>query len=67
MVMPSANIGRRIEAEEETNLILLRLVEYLGHANPFISNLAYEEVCLAMNYGLPRTNESCLVSETFLA
>ena len=31
-------------AEEEINLVLLRLIECLGHANPLVSNLAYEEV-----------------------
>ena len=35
---------RCVEAEEETNIIFLRLIEYLGHANPFVCNLAYEEV-----------------------
>ena len=39
---------RCIKAEEEMNLILLRLIEYLGHSNPFISNLAFEEVCRAV-------------------
>ena len=29
---------------DEMNLILLKLVEYLGHANALISGLAYDEV-----------------------
>lgn len=29
------------------NIILLRLLEYLGHANPFISGVAYTEVSLS--------------------
>jgi len=34
----------RISSDDETNIILLRLVEYLGHTNPLISGLAYDEV-----------------------
>ncbi|KAJ5935678.1 hypothetical protein N7466_005225 [Penicillium verhagenii] len=30
--------------EEEKNLILLRLVEYLGHPNPYICAVAYDEL-----------------------
>lgn len=26
------------------NIILLRLLEYLGHANPYVSGVAYTEV-----------------------
>ena len=30
--------------EDETNIILLHLVEYLGHTNSLINGLAYDEV-----------------------
>ncbi|OJD13407.1 hypothetical protein AJ78_06141 [Emergomyces pasteurianus Ep9510] len=30
-----------VSGDEEMNIILLRLFEYLGHANPFISGIAY--------------------------
>jgi hypothetical protein len=35
---------RRFSDEEEKNIILLRLVEYLGHPNPYICAVAYDEV-----------------------
>jgi serine/threonine-protein kinase ATR len=34
----------RVSGDEEMNIILLRLLEYLGHANPFVSGVAYTEV-----------------------
>lgn len=37
-------IKHRISSDDETNIVLLRLVEYLGHTNPLISGLAYDEV-----------------------
>ncbi|MCJ1477208.1 serine/threonine-protein kinase M1 [Lambiella insularis] len=33
-----------ISSEDETNLVLLRLIEYLGDTNPLISGLAYDEL-----------------------
>ena len=36
----------RFSNDEEMNIILLRLVEYLGHPNPFICAVAYTEVCV---------------------
>ncbi|KAI4102058.1 MAG: hypothetical protein L6R37_004617 [Teloschistes peruensis] len=35
----------RITSGDETNIVLLRLVEYLGHTNPLVCGLAYDEVC----------------------
>ncbi|PYH47273.1 protein kinase MEC1 [Aspergillus saccharolyticus JOP 1030-1] len=36
--------------DEELNIILLRLVEYLGHSNPFVCSVAYTELSrLAQN------------------
>ena len=32
------------------NIILLQLLDYLGHANPFISGVAYTEVRLIPYY-----------------
>ena len=37
-------IGSSITSEEAMNIILLRLVEYLGHSNALVSNLAFEEI-----------------------
>ncbi|KAL3460576.1 hypothetical protein BJX64DRAFT_278456 [Aspergillus heterothallicus] len=34
----------RFSNDEEMNIILLRLIEYLGHSNPFISGVAYTEM-----------------------
>ena len=34
----------RVSAGDEMNLVLLKLVEYLGHTNPLICGLAYDEV-----------------------
>lgn len=36
----------RASDEEEKNIILLRLVEYLGHTNPYVCAVAYNEVCV---------------------
>ncbi|MCJ1394432.1 serine/threonine-protein kinase M1 [Xylographa bjoerkii] len=33
-----------VSSEDEMNLVLLRLIEYLGHTNPLICGLAYEEL-----------------------
>ncbi|KAJ5659099.1 hypothetical protein N7507_005550 [Penicillium longicatenatum] len=39
--------------EEEKNIILLRLVEYLGHPNPYICAVAYDELSkLAFQFSL---------------
>ena len=37
-------IIHRISSGDEMNLVLLKLVEYLGHTNALISALAYDEV-----------------------
>lgn len=36
----------RVSTGDEMNLVLLKLVEYLGHSNSIISGLAYDEVRL---------------------
>lgn len=36
----------RVSAGDEMNLVLLKLVEYLGHSNSLIYGLAYDEVSL---------------------
>ena len=33
-----------VVGDEELNIILVRLVEYLGHTNPYISGLVYSEI-----------------------
>lgn len=35
---------RRVTEGDERNIVLLRLVEYLGHTNQIICGLAYDEV-----------------------
>lgn len=35
---------RRVSEDRELNLVLLRLVEYLGHTNQIASGTAYNEV-----------------------
>ncbi|EEP77729.1 hypothetical protein UREG_02578 [Uncinocarpus reesii 1704] len=41
-------LGRIAEmsGDEEMNIVLLRLLEYLGHTNPFISGVAYSELMI---------------------
>lgn len=34
----------RVSGDEEKNIILLRLLEYLGHPNPYVCAVAYNEV-----------------------
>jgi serine/threonine-protein kinase ATR len=41
--IPAANRGR-ISNDDELNIVLLRLVAYLGHSNPVISGVAFNEV-----------------------
>lgn len=38
----------RLSGDDEMNLVLLRLLEYLGHPNPFVSAIAYTEVRTAI-------------------
>ncbi|KAF3481011.1 kinase rad3 [Arthroderma uncinatum] len=38
-----------ISGDEEMNIVLLRMLEYLGHANPFISAVAYTEISKLAN------------------
>lgn len=45
-VLGNADAPRRLSNDEEMNIILLHLVEYLGHSNPFVSAMAYTEVCI---------------------
>ncbi|KAL6718301.1 serine/threonine-protein kinase M1 [Lecanora helva] len=40
----------RISAGDEMNLVLLRLVEYLGNTNPLLSGLAYDELQRLSNH-----------------
>ncbi|WEW59433.1 serine/threonine-protein kinase M1 [Emydomyces testavorans] len=48
-------LGRiaEVSGDEEMNIVLLRLLEYLGHSNPFIGGVAYTELSkLAQHLGL---------------
>lgn len=40
-------LASRVSAGDEMNLVLLKLVEYLGHTNPLICGLAYDEVSIS--------------------
>ena len=40
------------------NLVLLRLVEYLGNTNPLLSGLAYDEVKVLLKGVILDTNKS---------
>jgi serine/threonine-protein kinase ATR len=40
-IMGLGQVGRLTMEENERNIVLLRLVEYLGHTSPFISSMAY--------------------------
>ncbi|KAL8917919.1 MAG: hypothetical protein Q9208_007662 [Pyrenodesmia sp. 3 TL-2023] len=40
----------RKSTEDETNIVLLRLVDYLGHTNPLICGLAYDELQRICNH-----------------
>lgn len=42
-VMRSPSL-HRVSGDEEKNIILLRLLEYLGHPNPYVCAVAYNEV-----------------------
>ncbi|KAI1919319.1 serine/threonine-protein kinase M1 [Ophidiomyces ophidiicola] len=44
-IMVLGNIAE-ISGDEEMNIVLFRLLEYIGHVNPFISGVAYTEACL---------------------
>jgi serine/threonine-protein kinase ATR len=37
-------IQNSVSEDEEKNIILLRLLEYLGHPNPYVCAVAYNEV-----------------------
>ncbi|CEJ55236.1 Putative UVSB PI-3 kinase [Penicillium brasilianum] len=43
----------RVSEDDEKNIILLRLVEYLGHTNPYVCSVAYNELSkLAQEFSL---------------
>lgn len=45
----------RFSDEEERNIILLRLLDYLGHSNPYICAVAYNEVRSFLAWSKPKT------------
>lgn len=38
------HVINRVSEDDEKNIILLRLLEYLGHPNPYVCAVAYNEV-----------------------
>lgn len=40
----SRSVVHSVSEDEEKNIILLRLLEYLGHPNPYVCAVAYNEV-----------------------
>ncbi|KAI4170794.1 MAG: hypothetical protein LQ343_004683 [Gyalolechia ehrenbergii] len=40
----------RVSSGDETNIVLLRLVNYLGHTNPLVCGLAYDELQRICNH-----------------
>lgn len=44
LINVQAHQYNRVSDDEETNIILLRLLEYLGHPNPYVCAVAYNEV-----------------------
>ena len=45
LILRLISSSTRFSNDEEMNIVLLRLIEYLGHPNPFTSGVAYTEVC----------------------
>ncbi|KAL8834033.1 MAG: hypothetical protein Q9170_003964 [Blastenia crenularia] len=45
----------RVSSGDETNIVLLRLVDYLGHTNPLVCGLAYDELQRICNHSPPST------------
>lgn len=43
-MMTDSWMNPRVSEDEEKNIILLRLLEYLGHPNPYVCAVAYNEV-----------------------
>lgn len=44
-----------VSEDEEKNIILLRLLEYLGHPNPYVCAVAYNEVSTAAMHHFDRS------------
>jgi serine/threonine-protein kinase ATR len=38
------HVNNRVSEDDEKNIILLRLLEYLGHPNPYVCAVTYNEV-----------------------
>lgn len=43
----------RVSEDEEKNIILLRLLEYLGHPNPYVCAVTYNEVSIHQIIAIP--------------
>ena len=44
-ILTALPLIRRVARGDAVNLMLFKLVEYLGHTNALLSGLAYDEVC----------------------
>ncbi|KAL9130247.1 MAG: hypothetical protein Q9217_001540 [Psora testacea] len=49
-ILAWGQIARNVADGDELNLVLLKLVEYLGHTNPLLSGLAYDELQAIANH-----------------
>ena len=52
IIFPLLTSASSISDGDEMNFVLLTLVEYLGHTNPLISGLAYDEVVLHLSQSI---------------
>lgn len=50
------NLTERLSDDDELNIILLRLLDHLGHTNPFLSGIAYCEVRCPVDFVHCETN-----------
>jgi serine/threonine-protein kinase ATR len=61
------HVTNRVSEDDEKNIILLRLLEYLGHPNPYVCAVAYNEVSnvhLVKSFGpLKLSLSACAISD----
>lgn len=44
----------RVVQDQELNVVLLKLLDYLGHTNPIVSGVAFNEVSSRILFDSPR-------------
>ena len=49
-ILAWSQLARRLNEGDEMNLVLLKLVEYLGHSNALVSSLAFDELQRLCNH-----------------